>query len=89
MIFGVIPLDKVLHFLIGMLITIVLRWRKVSINKILLLIFILELIKETHDSFVLNNTMEEHILDALVTFLYPALIWVIIKIKSSANTYSK
>jgi hypothetical protein len=80
-IFGFIPLDKVLHVLVGMIITIVLRTFKLRMGLVFTIVFLLAVAKEINDTFVLNNTMEEHILDILVSIAYPLILWVAIIFK--------
>jgi hypothetical protein len=80
-IFGFIPLDKVLHVLVGMIITIVLRTFKIRMGLVFTIVFLLAVAKEINDTFVLNNTMEEHILDILVSIAYPLILWVAIIFK--------
>lgn len=78
---GFIPLDKVLHFLVGMLVTIILRTKKVKISRIMILLITLEVIKEVHDSYTLNSSLLEEFLDFFCTLSYPLLLFIVIKSK--------
>lgn len=82
LIFGFLPLDKVLHVVAGAVLTILLRLFGLKLGKIFLIIGVIAAAKEYHDSFVLNNSPLEHLVDFLVTFLYPALLGVVQKVKA-------
>ena len=81
-ILGFIPLDKTLHFLIGALITIIMRWGRVKMRFIFLVLLILGIAKEINDYGVLNHSWGEQFLDVGVSFIYPLVLLGIIKIKS-------
>lgn len=81
-ILGLVPLDKTLHVLIGAIVTIILRYRHISIVKILITLSVLELIKEFHDSFVLNASIVEESVDFICTLSYPLLLLFVIKVKN-------
>ncbi|GEM_PF-6611121 len=83
LVFGIFPLDKVLHLLVGMFITIVMRLFKFRMRMIFLIIAVVALIKEAIDSRIMTNTIEENILDAIATFSYPLLLHLAIKVKSA------
>lgn len=80
-IFGFIPLDKVLHVLVGMFVTVVLRLFKIRMVRVLFIVLLLAVGKELNDTYVLNNTMEEHILDILVSIAYPLILWAAVTLK--------
>lgn len=84
-IFGFIPLDKTLHFVIGTLITIILRLFKIRMRFIFLFIIVIELIKEFIDYKTLNSTLSEQIIDALITLTYPIILILVIKLKENLN----
>lgn len=81
-ILGFVPLDKTLHFIVGMIITIIMRKFKVRMLFIFLILAAVELFKEFNDYYVLNSTLAEQIIDALATFIYPIMIMIIIKLKA-------
>ena len=83
-ILGFIPLDKALHFLIGLIITIIMRWRKVRFRYVFLVIVSLEVFKEIHDSYVLGSTWLEHELDFIATLAYPSLLLITVWIKKKS-----
>lgn len=83
MIAGILPLDKLLHFLFGLIITVILLKKKYTLKSVFILLLILELSKEYYDSYVMTNTLVENILDFLTTFIYPVIIYLVRKFKSS------
>jgi hypothetical protein len=84
-IIGLIPLDKFLHFTIGMLVTILLRFLGIRIRWVFVFLITLETLKEINDSFVLNSTWGEHLADFIVTLIFPLLLLIVIKIKKTAG----
>lgn len=80
-ILGFIPLDKLLHVIFGLIFTISLLRRKISLTKVFLWLAILEGVKEFYDSFVLNSKLIEHVLDFIATFTYPVMILIVRLIK--------
>ncbi len=74
LIFGLIPLDRTLHFVVGMIISIIMREKKQSFKKIFIVIGVLELIKEVIDIRTLNHKFTDTIWDAAVTFAYPLIL---------------
>lgn len=83
---GIIPLDKTLHFTVGMLVTIILRIKKIHIKKIFIFLASIEFIKEIHDSFTLNSSFFEEFLDMFWTLAYPLLLLIVIKSKKKLNS---
>ena len=81
-IFGVLPLDKTLHFVIGMGLTILLKKLGMRLRYVFLTVLVIEILKEISDKDVIGNTPEEHAWDILATMLYPLLliaVWVVKK----------
>jgi len=85
LIFGFIPLDKVLHVVTGALLTIILRLFRVTLGKIFIAIGVIAFAKEYHDSFVLNNSPLEHVVDFAVTFLYPVLLGLVLRVRGDES----
>lgn len=81
MIAGVIPLDKLLHFIFGMFFTILMLKKKQSLKNVFITLLIIEIAKETYDSSVMTNTLGENICDLLATFIYPMAIWGVRELK--------
>lgn len=73
---GWLPLDSVLHFFIGMFLCLLLRWRKVSAVKAVLVVFILEIIKEIADSRAMTFTYREAFVDIVATMIFPVLMLI-------------
>lgn len=84
-IFGVIPLDKTLHFLVGAIITVVLRWRKVSIQNTFIILAFIEITKEIIDSKTLQSSIHEEVMDFIATFIYPAILYCVIAFKKAKS----
>lgn len=73
-IFGFIPLDSVLHILLGHLILVGLMKFKLSYKKSMAVLIALAIGKEIFDSFTLTNRIEENILDFSLSLLLPTLL---------------
>src|SRR3989338_3376180 len=80
-IFGLIPLDKTLHFFIGMLITILMRLCNQNMKRVLGVLLVIVITKEIIDLNTLQSSILETFWDALVTFIYPVIILIVIEIK--------
>ena len=75
-IFGLIPLDLVLHCLIGGLITYFGIKQKFSLGKIFIALVIIAGLKELNDYlFHLPNNYTEYLFDFLITFVYITIVW--------------
>lgn len=85
-VFGLLPLDKILHFFIGAIITVALRILGINPTWTLIIVAIVAMIKEAIDSYTLNNSTTEHIVDILVSVLYPALLLGVSHLKRLAAT---
>lgn len=84
-ILGIIPLDKVLHFIVGMILTIVMRKMNFRFRWVFGILVMLEAVKEFIDSYAYSSTLEEHLLDALATLSYPTIILIVIYIKKKTS----
>jgi hypothetical protein len=81
---GVIPLDKLLHVLVGILLTLVVRRLGKGLRAATLLVAGVALAKEVNDFFVLNSSLGEQLLDILATVAYPLLVWSVASIRRRA-----
>lgn len=80
-----IPLDKFLHFIVGIIITLLVRMAGFRIRYSFLLILITCVVKEVIDIKTLDSKLSESILDTVVTFFYPVLVLSVKKIKEKAQ----
>lgn len=75
--FDTIRLDLLLHFILGIILTLLIRkWKKSPLFALALVLFI-QLIKEYYDSFTLNASLSESVLDTVVTISYPLTLVVL------------
>lgn len=74
-ILGFLPLDKFLHFIVGLIVTAALRYTKFSFKTIFFVILGLCIVKEIIDIQRLNSSFLESLADTLVTYIYPVLLW--------------
>ncbi|HXH73682.1 MAG TPA: hypothetical protein VNJ08_01860 [Bacteriovoracaceae bacterium] len=81
MVMGLVPLDKVLHFLVGLIITLVMRFLSFKMKYVFLLLAALEIIKEFNDYAVLNSSRLEQVYDIVATFLYPLILLGVLRFK--------
>jgi hypothetical protein len=88
-IFGSIPLDMLLHFLFGMILTIVFRRFKFSYWKATGIVLALEICKEIFDSFALTATWQEAFKDILVTMSYPFILGIVTYFLKKTEVESK
>jgi len=80
--FGWLPLDLTLHFVIGFLITLFLLKKKWKLSHIFYVLFTLAALKELNDYFFhWRSSWWEYISDFLVTFAYLGMVATIRKIK--------
>lgn len=83
-IFGLIPLDLTLHFIIGMLWTIVGLKKNISFGKLTVGLAFIALAKEANDYFFHYKThWSEYVSDFSVTMLYLVIVYLIRKTKRS------
>lgn len=79
--FGFIPLGMILHITITTLISIFLLRRGMKFKHVFIIVFFIGLSKEILDSFVLNNTLQKHILDMCYNLSFLTLIYLRDKLK--------
>lgn len=82
-ILGILPLDLILHFIVGALLTIIGQIRKINLKWTILIILILSLIKEYLDSSTMTSSVSESLKDIATTMIYPILIFIVVKIKKN------
>lgn len=80
-IYDIIPLGMILHITISAAITHILLKRGMKFKYVCLIVFIIGLSKEIMDTFVLNNTLQKHILDMCYDMSYPAFLYLREKIR--------
>ncbi len=73
-IFGVIPLDKTLHFALGLVVTLVGVRLGVRLRWIFLALLVAGAVKEYFDTFVYTSHWVEHGLDILAGLSYVVLL---------------
>ncbi len=81
LVFGFLPLDKLLHFLVGAILAAGLRLSGRTFRTTFILIGVIAVVKEVIDSFTLNSVLEEHCLDIIVTLIYPTVMYGIHRLK--------
>ena len=69
-IFGLVPLDKTLHFLVGAAVTVVAARLGLRLRWVFLLLLVLGGVKEYLDSFAYTSHWREHTLDILAGLAY-------------------
>jgi Na+-translocating ferredoxin:NAD+ oxidoreductase RnfA subunit len=82
---GWLPLDILAHAVVSYILFLLAYKLKFSYVKTLIFIFVLALIKEFHDSFVLQSTMQEHYKDLIVTMIIPVILFGINFLKKRSN----
>lgn len=84
-VFGVLPLDKILHFFIGAILTVGLRLMGVKPSWTLFFVTMIAVVKEVIDSYTINNSNLEHFVDILVSILYPLLLLGVARLKQHSS----
>ena len=86
--FGIMPLDIICHFLVGLTIGLFLVKLNVKLGPIFVIILAIALGKEYYDSFTLGNanTILEKIKDVFFTIIPLALIFLGLKAKADSNS---
>lgn len=79
--FGLIPVDGLLHFAIGLILTLVLRKKGLSPIMTVTLIALIQLLKEFLDSFSMTATFEEALKDTVITLIFPVLNLILFYVK--------
>lgn len=72
----IIPLDWVLHFFVGAIFTIVLLKLKFRLRNVVIILGVLELIKEIFDFQSMTATYTEAILDYIITMAFPLFLYI-------------
>lgn len=83
---GIIPLDLLLHFLVGMIWTIVGLRKDYSFKFVCIGLIIIALLKELYDyNFVYITHWSEYVSDFLVTLVYIAILFFTRKLKTNLD----
>jgi len=72
-----IPLDYFLHIAFGQAIYLICRLFKLAPIKALIIVIVVELIKEIADSFAMTHTLTESLIDFVLTISLPTACFVI------------
>ena len=88
-ILGIIPLGMILHISISAMITVILLSRGMKFKYVYLIVFLVGLSKEILDCFVINNTLEKHILDMTYDMSFITILYFVRKYKSSLENSKK
>lgn len=85
-IWGVIPLDLTLHFLVGMIWTLIGLKKNISIKKLAFGLIFIALMKEAYDYFFHYKThWSEYASDFGITLLYLVIVLVMRKVKKKVG----
>ena len=83
---GIIPLDLLLHFLVGMVWTIVGLKQRYSFKLVCLGLIAIALLKELYDyNFVYITHWSEYVSDFLVTLVYIVILFFTRKLKTNLD----
>ena len=80
-IFGLIPLDSVLHVVVGAILTILLIKLKIRYIYIFLILLIISVIKEIYDYPTMTFSYREAFIDTALTYAYFCIHIIIKKIR--------
>lgn len=83
--FGFLPLDIVMHLVLGAIITFTFLKITKSAMKAFIICFIVAIAKEVYDSNTLVASWQESIKDIIVTIIYPVLLLIVYKLKKMAD----
>lgn len=78
-----LPLDTTLHIVVGFLVTAIGLKLKFSFLRVFIFLLILESIKATHAAMTIEHDVLHGLKEFFATFIYPALLWIIRKIRAS------
>lgn len=78
-----IPLDTTLHIIVGFLVTFIGLKLNFSFRRVFIFLFIIESIKATHAAMTIDHDILHGAKEFFATFLYPAGLFLIRKIKAS------
>jgi hypothetical protein len=83
---GIIPLDLVAHFLVGMVWTIIGLKKDLSFKVVCTGLFLIALLKEVYDySFVYVTHWTEYASDFAITLLYIVVLFFVRKLKKNLD----
>ena len=83
--FGWLPLDYLLHFVVGIILMVIFTKVMKSVFKAFLLLLTIQVLKEILDSFSLTATWQEALTDTALTLSYPVLVIFIVLLKRKIN----
>ena len=80
---GFIPLDKVAHFIVGLIWTVFGLKKNYSFKKVFIGLLLIAVLKEVHDFAMTKSPLDlkENILDISVTVLYIFVLFFVRKLK--------
>ncbi|MBC7540656.1 MAG: hypothetical protein H7281_17685 [Bacteriovorax sp.] len=77
------PLDTTLHIVVGFLVTFIGLRLKFSFLRVFIFLLIIESIKATFAAMTIEYSFLHGMKEFFATFIYPAFVWFVRKIKSS------
>lgn len=78
-----IPLDTTLHVIVGFLVTFIGLKLKFRFSRVFIFLLVLESLKAIQAAMTIDHSMLHGMKEFFATFTYPALVWLVRKIKSS------
>jgi hypothetical protein len=82
------PLDTTLHIVVGFLVTFIGLRLKFSFLRVFIFLLVIESIKATFAAMTIDHSILHGMKEFFATFLYPAFVWVVRKLKSSKTKTS-
>jgi len=86
---GGIPLDTTLHVVVGFLVTFIGLKLKFSFLRVFLFLLFIESLKAFHAAMTIDHDILHGMKEFFATFTYPAILWVIRKVKEKKQTNQK
>lgn len=85
---GFIPLDKVVHFLVGLVWTVYGLKKGYSFRKVFVGLLVIAILKEIHDYLITISPFDpiENFLDISITLLYVAVLYFVRKAKRKLDS---
>jgi VanZ family protein len=83
--FGWLPLDILVHFILGIIITVICFKYTKSAVKSFIICLLLALAKEAYDSTTLIASWQESVKDVIVTLIYPIIFLITAYLKKRAD----
>jgi hypothetical protein len=80
--YGVVPLGMLLHISISAIIAFFLLSRGMKLRNVAIVVFAIGLSKEIIDCFVINNTIQKHILDMCYNMSFVFSLYIKRKIQT-------